>query len=142
MHHGLLYQIYCLDGKRSARLQGQITFRDVTLPADWESGSHTLTVYDDATGDPVATVTFNVDVSGDAQPKLTTSGGVVPGDLPATGSSGNDLLKPALVVLLFGALLVLTARRKRTPRHLAYRRRQGFGRGERFRWMLRESLTD
>ena len=97
-----------------ATQDGQVTFRDVMLPDDWDSGSHTLTVYDAESGDLVDTITFNVDVSSDSQPELTTPDGFVPGDLPATGGSGNGLLKPALVFLLLGALLVLVARRRKS----------------------------
>jgi len=93
---------------------GQITFRDVMLPDDWDSGTHTLTVYDAESGDLVDTISFNVDVSDDAQPESTTSPGFVPGDLPATGGSGNGLLRPALIALLLGVLLVLAARRRNT----------------------------
>jgi len=88
----------------------QITFLNVTLPDDWDSGAHTLTIYNDGTDEELAVITLQDD--GGVQPANTLPSAPAGDILPATGASGNSLLGPALVLLLLGAVLVLLARRR------------------------------
>lgn len=102
-----------------ATQDGQVTFVNVALPDDWGPGSHTVTIYDDATNEELAVVAFDVDADGGVEPTPEAPISPTGGNLPETGGSGLGLLQWALIVLLIGGFLVLLARKRgtRLPTH-------------------------